>query len=130
VKRTTVRREDTWRVVELDGQLVRSWLPGIEADDRDGPIDRGGFAQYVDAWAFSLGVDHERAFHGHLAGITTMDIDKEREALDSRCSHSDLTPEPVTTLATLPVTKPVYTKADELRDDLEIELRMLTHRVA
>jgi len=56
-----VRRADSfWRVVELDGEPARSWLPGIEADSRQGPLDRGGFQRSVDAWAFSLGVDHER----------------------------------------------------------------------
>jgi hypothetical protein len=152
VKRTTVRRadKDLWRVVELDGGLVRSWLPGIEADDRDGPLDRGGFDRYSDAWAFSLGVDHERAFHGHLTGITAMDIDVEREALDRRCTAPTMaTPEPqadpesprhddeVTDGPMVPpqlhrpsVPPKVYTEADAFWDDLEIELRVLRHRVA
>jgi hypothetical protein len=111
--------------LELDGELVRSWLPGIEPDDRSGPLDRGGFERRADASAFSLGVDHERAFHGHLEGVTTIDIDKEREALDRPRPKE----EPV---VTLPVTPPpnVYTEADELRDAIELELWVLRHRVA
>ncbi len=124
MKRTTVRRKDLWRVLELDGQLVRSWLPDVEADDRSGPLDRGGFERHSDALAFSLGVDHERAFHGHL-GVSTADIEQERAALDR--------PRPKEKpLATLPPTKPskVYTEADAFWDDLELELRVLRHRVA
>jgi hypothetical protein len=143
--------------LELDGQPVRSWLPNIEADDRDGPIDRGGFERRADARAFSLGVDHERAFHGHLAGTTAMDIDREREALDSRCSHSDLNPDQrAIAIRRLHKTREAArarerqahgqtgpgknasgqngqersTTRDELRDDLETELRVLMHRVA
>jgi hypothetical protein len=130
VKRTTVRRKDLWRVLELDGELVRSWLPGIEPDDRSGPLDRGGFERHSDALAFSLGVDHERAFHGHLEGVTTMDIDVEREALDRPYAETRY---PVPEVAKAPVaTLPpkVRTEADAFWDDLETELRMLMHRVA
>ena len=59
-----------FRVVEADGELVRSWLPGLEADSRRGPLDLGGFQRPVDAWAFCLGIDHERALHGHLGDVT------------------------------------------------------------
>jgi hypothetical protein len=92
MERTAVRRvaRRLWRVVERDGEPVSSWLPGLEEDDRPGALDRGGFDQYSDARAFSLGVDHERAFHGHLTGTTAMDIDREREALDLPCVALDV----------------------------------------
>jgi hypothetical protein len=110
--------------LELDGNLVRSWLPGIEPDDRSGPLDRGGFEQHSDALAFSLGVDHERAFHGHLEGVTTEHIEQERAALDRP------RPKEQPVLPVTPPTNPPKVYADELRDDLETELRVLMHRVA
>jgi hypothetical protein len=144
VKRTAVRRANKalFRVVEADGELVRSWLPGLEADSRQGPLDRGGFQRSVDAWAFSLGVDHERALRGHLGDVTPADIEQEREALDlPGAVPTYVEEEPalvvVEALPELPEPEPpepeppkVYTERDELLDDLKIELRLLWHRLA
>jgi hypothetical protein len=121
-------------VVEADGELVRSWLPGLEADSREGPIDRGGFCRYADALAFSLGVDIERAFHGHLPGITAKHIEEERAALDlpgaaAACPKEEPVPEPEPAVATLP--EPPELSADEQeRWNLELKRRLQLHRVA
>lgn len=57
------------------------WLPGLEPPDWEGPLDRGGFEQRLDAQAFALGVDYERALFGLIAE-SVEDIDCERAQLD------------------------------------------------
>jgi hypothetical protein len=47
------------------------------------PLDFGGFDQRLDAQAFALGIDYERALFGLLPGVTVADVDAERHALDS-----------------------------------------------
>ena len=137
MKRTAVRRADSfWRVVELDGEPARSWLPGIEADSRQGPLDRGGFLRSVDAWAFSLGVDHERALRGHLGDVTPADIEQEREALDQPGAvptYMEEEPAPVVVeaLPELPELEPPALSAEEQeRWNLELKRRLQLHRVA
>lgn len=71
-----------WRVVEADGSLCVNWLsPDFECDD-DLPLDKGGFDDRKDAELFALGVTWERAFHGLLEGVTTTDIDRQRDRYD------------------------------------------------
>jgi hypothetical protein len=71
----------TYRLCEADGTVCDCWLPGQEAPDWEGPLDRGGFDQRLDATAFALGIDFERALFGLIAE-TTADIDAERAQLD------------------------------------------------
>jgi hypothetical protein len=72
----------TYRLCEADGTTCNCWLPGIEPPDPEGALDRGGFDQRLDAAAFALGVDYERALFGLIAE-TVEAIDIERHALDS-----------------------------------------------
>jgi hypothetical protein len=72
----------TFRIVEANGEPVTCWLPGREADDWEGPLDRGGFEQRLDAQGFALGIDYERALFGLLPGVTVEEIDRERAQLD------------------------------------------------
>jgi hypothetical protein len=71
----------TFRIVEANGEPVTCWLPGREADDWEGALDRGGFDQRLDATAFALGVDYERALFGLIAE-SVEEIDAERAQLD------------------------------------------------
>jgi hypothetical protein len=71
--------ETWWRITEADGALVARWLPRESAK---GPLDKGGFLQYMNARAFALGVDWIRAQAGILDGVTTDDVDLERATLD------------------------------------------------
>jgi hypothetical protein len=73
--------EITYRVLELDGKPVDCWLPGLEPNDPEGPLDRGGFELRSDAAAFALGVDYERALFGLIAE-SVEEIDAERHQLD------------------------------------------------
>ena len=59
--------KQTYRLVEADGTVCNCWLPGIEPPDPEGALDRGGFDQRLDAKAFALGVDYERALFGLIA---------------------------------------------------------------
>jgi len=72
----------TFRLCEQDGSVCDCWLPGCEPPDPEGPLDRGGFDQRLDAQAFAFGIDYERALFGLIAE-TTADIDRERAELDS-----------------------------------------------
>ena len=132
MERTAVRRvaRRLWRVVEIDGGLVRSWLPGLEEDDRHGPLDRGGFDQYSDAWSFSLGLDYERAFHGRLTGINARDIDREREALDYPNEEPLVVLPELVATEVLPVLPEVISAAEQERWNLELKRRLQLHRVA
>lgn len=71
-----------YRVCERDGSPVRCWAPGLEPDDIEGDLDRGGFHQLSDAVAFALGVDRWRAEKG-LIPQSVAEIDCERAKLDS-----------------------------------------------
>ena len=71
-----------YRVCERDGSPVRCWAPGLEPDDLEGDLDRGGFDQVSDAVAFALGVDRWRAEQGLLVQ-SVAEIDRERAKLDS-----------------------------------------------
>ena len=75
--------ESPYRVLELDGKPVDCWLPGLEPNDPEGPLDRGGFESKLDANAFRLGVDRERALHGLISGVKVEDVDRERADLDN-----------------------------------------------
>jgi hypothetical protein len=78
--RSQQRNEETWwRITEADGALVDCWLPW---EGRGDPLDKGGFAGFMDARSFSLGLDWIRASAGLLDGVTTADIDRERAVLD------------------------------------------------
>lgn len=72
---------EAWRLCEPDGSLCVNWAPGLEHDDPEGPLDRGGFDRRTDALAFKLGVDRWRAEKG-LIPETVADIDAERRKLD------------------------------------------------
>jgi hypothetical protein len=72
-------QETRWRVCELDGSLLRQWLPDEEPN---GCLDRGGFHELADAQGFALGIDWVRAEAGVLGVTTVRDIDLERAALD------------------------------------------------
>jgi hypothetical protein len=72
----------TYRLCEADGAICDCWLPGLELPEPD-PLDRGGFDQRLDAEAFALGIDYERALFGLLPGVTVEDVDAERHQLDS-----------------------------------------------
>jgi len=72
----------TFRLCEQDGTVCDCWLPDIEPPDPEGALDRGGFDQRLDAQAFALGVDYERALFGLLPGVTVADVDAERAQLD------------------------------------------------
>jgi hypothetical protein len=71
----------TFRLCEQNGGVCDCWLPGLEPPDWEGPLDRGGFEQRLDAQAFALGVDYERALFG-LLDVTIEDVDRERAQLD------------------------------------------------
>ena len=71
----------TFRLCEADGSVCDCWLPGCEPPDPEGPLDRGGFEQRLDAQAFALGVDYERALFGLIAE-SVEEIDAERAQLD------------------------------------------------
>ena len=88
------RGEPVYRLCEPNGTVCDCWLPGLEDPDHEGPLDRNGFDEHSDAQAFKLGVDWIRAEAGLLPGVTVADIDREREALDSRAPIT-ATPEPV-----------------------------------
>jgi hypothetical protein len=72
-----------YRLCESDGSYAINWLPGLEPDDPYGVLDCGGYDQRLDAQAFKLGVDRERALFGLLPGVTVEDIDAERAQLDN-----------------------------------------------
>jgi hypothetical protein len=72
----------TYRLCEADGSVCVNWLPGLEPNDPEGPLDRGGFEQRLDAEGFRLGVDRCRAEHGLIPGVTVADVDAERAGLD------------------------------------------------
>jgi hypothetical protein len=74
-----------FRILELDGNPVTCWAPGIENHDPEGALDRGGFDQRADAVAFALGVDRWRAGVG-LIEESVAEIDRKRAELDSRWS--------------------------------------------
>jgi hypothetical protein len=67
---------------ESDGSVCDCWLPGLEPPEPE-PLDFGGFEQRLDAQAFALGVDYERALFNLLPGVTVEDVDRERAQLDS-----------------------------------------------
>jgi hypothetical protein len=71
----------TYRLCETDGSVCVNWRPGLEPNDPEGPLDRGGFEQRLDATAFALGVDHERSLFGLIAE-SVEEIDRERAQLD------------------------------------------------
>ena len=72
----------TYRLCESDGSVCDCWLPGLEPPEPE-PLDFGGFDQRLDAEAFALGIDYERALFGLLPGVTVEDVDAERHQLDS-----------------------------------------------
>jgi hypothetical protein len=72
----------TFRLCESDGSVCDCWLPGLEPPDWEGPLDRGGFEQRLDAQGFALGIDYERALFNLLPGVTVEDVDRERAQLD------------------------------------------------
>jgi hypothetical protein len=87
----------TYRLCESDGSVCDCWLPGLEPPEPE-PLDFGGFDQRLDAEAFALGIDYERALDaeafalgidyeralfGLLPGVTVEDVDAERHQLDS-----------------------------------------------
>jgi hypothetical protein len=72
-----------YRLCESDGSYAINWLPGLEPDDPYGVLDCGGYDQRLDAQAFKLGIDRERALFGLLPGVTVEDIDRERHQLDT-----------------------------------------------
>ena len=71
----------TYRLCEADGSVCDCWLPGLEPPE-PAPLDFGGFDQRLDAQAFALGIDYERALFGLLPGVTVEDVDAERQRLD------------------------------------------------
>jgi hypothetical protein len=71
-----------YRLCETDGTVCDCWLPGCEPPDPEGPLDRGGFDQRLDADGFRLGIDRCRAEHGLIPGVTVADVDAERAQLD------------------------------------------------
>jgi len=70
----------TYRLCEADGSVCDCWLPGCEPPEPE-PLDFGGFDQRLDAQAFALGIDYERALFGLIAE-SVEDIDRERAQLD------------------------------------------------
>jgi hypothetical protein len=76
--------EPHYRLCEPDGSISVNWLPGVELDDPEGPLDRGGYRSICDARAFALGIDRARAGAGLLAGVTVEQIDRERGQLDRK----------------------------------------------
>lgn len=82
VHESWVDTKPTYRLCEADGAVADCWLPGCEPPDPEGPLDRGGFDQRLDAQAFALGIDYERALFGLIAE-STEDIDTERAQLDT-----------------------------------------------
>lgn len=70
-----------WRILEANGNLCCNWAPGLELDDIEGALDRGGYLTKLDAKAFALGVDRWRAEKGLIAE-TVAAIDVERHKLD------------------------------------------------
>jgi hypothetical protein len=71
----------TYRLCEADGTVCVNWLPGLEPNDPEGPLDRGGFESRSDAEGFRLGVDYERSLFGLIAE-SVEEIDRERAQLD------------------------------------------------
>lgn len=104
---------ETWRLYEGNGTLCVNWLPGLELDDDEGPLDRGGFEGRRDATAFALGIDWIRAEAGQLPGLTTRDIDAERRLLDGKqalpeLDDWDVEDEPPSHLAARQSPEPAY----------------------
>jgi hypothetical protein len=75
------KSEPWFRILELSGSAVTCWAPGLEHDDPEGALDRGGFDSREDATAFALGVDRWRAEVGLIAE-SVEEIDTERRELD------------------------------------------------
>jgi hypothetical protein len=71
----------TFRLCEADGTVCVNWLPGLEPNDPEGPLDRGGFESRSDAEGFRLGIDRERSLFGLIAE-SVEEIDRERAQLD------------------------------------------------
>jgi hypothetical protein len=72
--------DGSYRLTEQDGELVYSWLPGVE-DDGAWPVDMGGFLSKESAFSFKLGIDLIRAEHGMICESPDQ-IEQERQALD------------------------------------------------
>ncbi len=70
----------TFRLCEPDGSICDCWLPTLELPEPV-PLDNGGFDSRLDAEAFRLGIDRERALFGLIAE-SVEDIDRERAQLD------------------------------------------------
>ena len=82
VHESWIDTKPTFRLCESDGSVCDCWLPGLEPPEPE-PLDFGGFDQRLDAQAFALGIDYERALFGLLPGVTVEDVDAERHQLDS-----------------------------------------------
>jgi len=54
LRKQRIGAKTLWRLTESDGELATRWLP---TEGPLEPLDRGGYADAVDAMAFKLGID-------------------------------------------------------------------------